>query len=160
VDLALQIPLDRGCRGRAPRAVIGSDLSVALGLNQRKAVTADAGRLRLDDPKQPATRDRSVRRSAARRQNLDRGHPRTRMRRRDHRVHGMDRGAAGEMEIPHRWITFPVLSGSPSKAGLHDIFMPGSAMVWHTNTASRTAGFSASREPVTSNPMSLGVAAF
>ena len=102
IDLALEIPFGRRGHRRAAGAVIGDDLALALRLNQRKTIAADAGRLRLDDPEQRAGRDRGVRRGAAGTHHLDRRQRGQRVRRRHHRVLGMDRGAAGEMEIPHR----------------------------------------------------------
>ena len=102
VDLALQIPFGRGRHRRAAGAVIGDDLALALRLDQRKAIAADAGRLRLDHPEQRAGRDRGVRRRAARPHHVDGDKRSLRVRGRHHRVLGMDRRAAGEMEIPHR----------------------------------------------------------
>ena len=50
MDLALEIPFGGGRHRRAAGAVIGDDLALALRLDQRKAIAADAGRLRLDHP--------------------------------------------------------------------------------------------------------------
>ncbi len=101
MQLALEIPF--GCRGhrRAARAVVGHDLALALGLNQREAIAADPRRLRLDHSEQRAGRDRRVGGGAAGSQHLDRRQRRQRMRRRHHGVPCVDRGPAGEMEIPH-----------------------------------------------------------
>ena len=119
MDLALEVPVGRG-RGRRPaRAVIGHDLALALGLDQRKAVAADAGRLRLDHAEQRAGRHRRVRRRAAGLQHLDAGERRQGVRGRHHPVLGVDRGPAGEMEIPHaKSLTFVVLLGLPGERGV------------------------------------------
>ncbi len=50
VDLALEIPFGLGRHRRAAGAVIGHDLALALRLDQRETIAADAGRLRLDHP--------------------------------------------------------------------------------------------------------------
>ena len=127
MDLALEVPFGRRRHRRAAGAVIGDDLALALRLDQRKAIAADAGRLRLDHAEQRAGRDRGVRRGAAGAHHVDRGQRRRRMRRRHHRVLGMDRRAAGEMEIPHReMLSFSVFSGHP--AGRSGGFTDGS---WH-----------------------------
>ena len=56
---------------------------------------------------QRAGRDRGVGGGAAGAQHLDRRQRRQRMRRRHHSVLGVDRGPAGEMEIPHaKLLTF------------------------------------------------------
>ena len=101
VDLAFQIPFDIGRHRRAARAVIGHDLALAPRLDQRETIAADAGGLRLDHREQAGGRDRSVRCRAARTHHIDRHQCRCGMRGRHHRVLGMDRRAAGEMEIPH-----------------------------------------------------------
>ena len=109
LDVALEIPFGRRGLRRAAGAVIGDDLAVALGLNQRKAIAADPGGLRLDHAEQRAGRYRGVRGGAAGPQHLDRRQRRQRMRRRHHRVLGVDRRPAGEMEIPHaKLLTFIV----------------------------------------------------
>jgi hypothetical protein len=77
MHLALEIPFGRGRHRRAAGAVIGDDLALALRLDQRKAVAADAGRLRLDHAEQRAGRHRRVRRGAAGAQHLDRGQRRS-----------------------------------------------------------------------------------
>ena len=71
VDLALEIPFGRRRHRRAAGAVIGDDLALALRLDQRKAVAADAGGLRLDHAEQRAGRHRGVRGRAAGAQHVD-----------------------------------------------------------------------------------------
>jgi hypothetical protein len=97
----LDVPLRRGRLRRAARAVIGDDPAFAFWLHQREAIAADAGGLRLDHGEQPSRRHRGVRGGAASTQHLDRGQRRQRMRGRHHRVLGVDRRSAGEMEISH-----------------------------------------------------------
>ena len=50
LDIVLEIPLGRRGHRGAAGAVIGNDLALAPRLNQREAIAADAGRLRLDHP--------------------------------------------------------------------------------------------------------------
>ena len=72
MDLALEIPVGRRGLRRPAGAVIGHDLALALGLDQREAIAADAGGLRLDHAEQRAGRHRGVRGGAAGTQHLDR----------------------------------------------------------------------------------------
>jgi len=101
LDVVLEIPFGRRGHRRAARAVIGNDLALAPRLYQRKTIAADAGGLRLDHPEQRARRHRSIRGGAAGAQYFDRRQRRKRMGRRHHRVEGVHRRSAGEMEIPH-----------------------------------------------------------
>ena len=50
LDVVLEIPLGRRGHRGAAGAVVGNDLALAPRLNQREAIAADAGRLRLDHP--------------------------------------------------------------------------------------------------------------
>jgi hypothetical protein len=90
-----------GSPRRAAGTVIGCYLALALGLKQREAIPADPGGLRLDHAEQRTGRHGGVGCSAAGTQHLDRRQRRQRMRRRHHRILGVDRRPAGEMEIPH-----------------------------------------------------------
>ena len=131
MNVALEIPGYVGRRRRPAGAVIGCDLALAPRLDQREAIAADAGRLRLDHAEQRAARDRGVRGGAAGTQHLDRRQRGQRMRRRHHRVLGVDRGPAGEMEIPHQWLTLSLFCiGLSGEADLHATFTRGSAMGW------------------------------
>ena len=87
--------------GARPRAVIGDDLALAFRLHQREAVATDAGRLRLDHAEQCAQRRPPHPPPCRPPHHLDRRQRRERVRGRDHRVLGVDRRPAGEMEIPH-----------------------------------------------------------
>ncbi|MHC2409549.1 hypothetical protein ACVJGC_002140 [Bradyrhizobium diazoefficiens] len=100
-DLALEIPV--GIRRlRCPAgAVIGDDLAFTARLDQREAVAADAGRLRLDHAEHGRAGHSRVHCRAALAQHLDRGQRGLRMRGRHHRVGGVNRGPAGEMEVSH-----------------------------------------------------------
>ncbi|MHC2777594.1 hypothetical protein ACVIM7_007085 [Bradyrhizobium liaoningense] len=102
VDLALEIPVGVRRLGRTAGAVIGDDLALAARLDQRKTVPADAGRLRLNHAEQGRGGNGRVHRRAAIAQHLDRRERGLRVRGRDHRVGGVDRGPAGEMEVSHR----------------------------------------------------------
>src|SRR6516165_4652591 len=134
MNVALEIPFDLGRRRRAAGAVIGRDLALSLRLDQRKAIAADAGRLRLDHRKQRGGSNRGVGRSAAFAQHVDCSERGKRVRGRHHRVRGVDRGAAGEMEIPHaKKLTSSLAEPAPGGRGLHDILMRDSAMGWYTS---------------------------
>ena len=107
MDLALQVPFGGRRHRRAAGTVIGDNFAFALRLHQRKTIAADAGRLRLDHREQRRGRDRGVHRRAAFAHHLDRRQRRLRVRGRHHRVLGVDRRPAGEVEIPHnRWLAY------------------------------------------------------
>ena len=134
VHLALEIPFGRRGHRRAARAVIGDDLALALRLDQREAVAADAGRLRLDHAEQRAGRHRGVGGGAAGAHHLDRRQRGQRMRRRHHRVLGVDRRPAGEMEIPHAKLLTSAVVLHAFPAGI------GAAPTWHIQTALGNGG--------------------
>src|SRR6516162_4797361 len=119
MNVALEIPFDLGRRRRAAGAVIGRDLALSL---------------RLDHRKQRGGSNRGVGRSAAFAQHVDCSERGKRVRGRHHRVRGVDRGAAGEMEIPHaKKLTSSLAEPAPGGRGLHDILMRDSAMGWYTS---------------------------
>ena len=99
-------------RRRAAASIVGRDLALALGLDQRKAIAANAGRLWLYHTQQRAAGDCGIRGRAARLQHLDRRKRGHGVRGRHHRVHGVDRRAAGEMETPHAKLLIVLFSGS------------------------------------------------
>ncbi|MGY3079963.1 hypothetical protein ACVWZZ_006371 [Bradyrhizobium sp. LM6.10] len=142
VDLALDIPIGVRRLGGAAGAVIGDDLAFAARLDQRKAVAADAGRLRLDHAEQRRARHRRVHRRATLAQHLDRGERRLRMRGRHHCVGGVDRGPAGEMEVSHRILalvgrlTRMVRRGRKNRAYMTHSGPPGQC--WHTREMAAT----------------------
>ena len=122
VDLALEIPFRCRRLRRAARAVIGHDLALAPGLQQREAVAADPGGLRLDHPEQRAGRHRGVGGGAAGLQHLDRRQRGQRMRGRHHSRSGRGpwtgrRDGNSSCQIAH-FCDFIVVSG----AGLLGIF--------------------------------------
>jgi hypothetical protein len=132
MHVALEIPFGRvGGHRRAARAVIGDDLAFAPRLDQRKAIAADPGGLRLDHAEQRAGRHRRIRGGAAGTQHLDRRQRRQRMRRRHHRVLGVDRRSAGEMEIPHAKLLTLTLSVLCLSSRLHW----SGAITWHIHPA-------------------------
>ena len=61
IHIALEIPFRRRRLRCAARAVIGNDLALALRLDQREAIAANAGRLRFDHREQRGSRDRRIR---------------------------------------------------------------------------------------------------
>jgi len=102
--------------GARPRAVIGCDLALAFGLEQREAIAADPGGLRLDHPSsaQAAT---AASAAVPRTQHLDRRQRGQRMRGCHHSVLGVDRGPAGEMEVSHaKLLTFIVIVALQARA--------------------------------------------
>ena len=101
MHVAFEVPFRRRGLRRAARAVIGDDLALALRLNQREAIAADTGGLRLDHAEQRTCRHRGIGRGATGAHHLDGRQRGKRMRRRHHPILGVDRRPAGEMEIPH-----------------------------------------------------------
>ena len=133
VDLALEIPFGLRRHRRAAGAVIGDDLALALRLasaqSNRRRCRSIAARSRRAARRPRPRRPRPCRRPASRRSPS----ARPRMRRRHHRVLGMDRRPAGEMEIPHRESCFQrclcdVAAGFRRVLG---IFIPGRCNGWH-----------------------------
>ena len=98
--------LRRHPRRRAPRPVQGEHILRPRRFDQRKAIAADPGHLRLANPQQRSPRNRRIHRIAARLQNVDGSRHRQRMRRRAHSVRGISGRAAGHLEIAHEKFPF------------------------------------------------------
>ena len=124
---------------RAARAVIGHDLALALRLDQRETVAADAGRLRLDHAEQRAGRHRRVRRRAAGPQHLDRrpappADARSPPSRSGRGPSTGRRDGNSSCQIAHFWSFCWVARRS---AALHGTFMRRWAMAWYTRAPMR-----------------------